>query len=569
MSGRTKRPKSALEGLRPLSAAEEEIIAELHMGTFDRLGDGSRPAPGDVTRAVRADFLRFLILGGDDDHRPHEKGVRVTGAWITGVLDLEGCRVPRDIGLKDCQFDAVPVLRSAIIDNLFLDGSELSGLQADRLEARGGLSLRGALIKGEIRLTGARLGGYLDCHGTTLDHGDGVVLSAEGLETRGGVFLRGATVRGGISLPDSRHGADLDGVGLTIDRPGKVALDCDGIEVRGDVMLRNAKLSGETRFVGAHVGGNFDCSAASCLQPGGDAIRLEGATVEGALVLRQGATIRGALNLTSAVLGAIDDARDSWPGTGDLLLNRCRYGAFIGGPVDSESRLEWLGRQVPRQAGEDFWPQPYEQLSGVFRGMGHDEDARAVLIAKERLQRRARRARAGNVFLRAVLWATDAILGVTIRYGRQPLIAIFWLLAFWAIGVVVFGMAERNNALKPNSPVILRSPEWTLCAITHSERQFQASSGQYAAGRAEKGQPQLACFHNQPEAASYPEFNRWMYSMDALLPVLEVGQKQYWRPDPSKPTGPIALNYYYLQTLVGWVLSLLAVAGFSGLVKSA
>jgi hypothetical protein len=176
----TKPPKSELESLRPLSVAEEEIVAELHMGAFDRLGDGSRPQPGDASRAVRAEFLRFLILGGDDDYRPHEKGVRVTGAWITGILDLEGCRIPRDIGLKDCQFEAVPVLRSAIIDNLFLDGSELSGLQADRLEARGGLSLRGALVKGEIRLTGARLGGYLDCHGTTLDHGDGLALSAEG-----------------------------------------------------------------------------------------------------------------------------------------------------------------------------------------------------------------------------------------------------------------------------------------------------------------------------------------------------------------------------------------------------
>lgn len=39
-------------------------------------------------------------------------------------------------------------------------------------------------------------------------------------------------------------------------------------------------------------------------------------------------------------------------------------------------------------------------------------------------------------------------------------------------------------------------------------------------------------------------------------------------PDHSKPTGSIALNYCYVQTAVGWVLSLLPVAGFSGLVKS-
>jgi len=59
-----------------------------------------------------------------------------------------------------------------------------------------------------------------------------------------------------------------------------------------------------------------------------------------------------------------------------------------------------------------------------------------------------------------------------------------------------------------------------------------------------------------------------MFSLDALLPVMEIGQKEYWRPDPSKPRGTFILNYYYLQSIVGWALSLLAVAGFSGLVKS-
>jgi hypothetical protein len=59
-----------------------------------------------------------------------------------------------------------------------------------------------------------------------------------------------------------------------------------------------------------------------------------------------------------------------------------------------------------------------------------------------------------------------------------------------------------------------------------------------------------------------------MYSLDALLPVMEIGQKQYWRPDPSKRNGTLTLNYYYFLSVIGWALSLLAVAGFSGLVKS-
>jgi hypothetical protein len=70
------------------------------------------------------------------------------------------------------------------------------------------------------------------------------------------------------------------------------------------------------------------------------------------------------------------------------------------------------------------------------------------------------------------------------------------------------------------------------------------------------------------ETSSYPEFNRWVYSLDTLLPVLAMGQKAYWRPNPQEPGGRFTINYYYFQSVIGWILSLLAITGFSGLVKS-
>ena len=170
--------------------------------------------------------------------------------------------------------------------------------------------------------------------------------------------------------------------------------------------------------------------------------------------------------------------------------------------------------------------------------------------------------------LRAALALNDGLLAVTVRYGRQPLLALLWLILFWAIGVVVFDLAEKNSALKPNSPVVLRSLEWTMCNLRKNDSRYMPSTGQAMAGRASPGQTQLSCFLSQPEASSYPEFNPLMYSLDALLPVMEIGQKQYWRPDPAKPSGMLTLNYYYFLSVIGWALSLLAVAGFSGLVKS-
>ena len=116
-----------LADFRPLLPAEEDVVAGLPSGDFDRLGDGSRPQSPSEERVIRAHFLRFLLLGGDEDCRPHEKGIRLSGAWIVGVLDLEACRVLRDIGLNNCRFDTAPILNSAVIERLFLDGSAASG----------------------------------------------------------------------------------------------------------------------------------------------------------------------------------------------------------------------------------------------------------------------------------------------------------------------------------------------------------------------------------------------------------------------------------------------------------
>jgi hypothetical protein len=87
-------------------------------------------------------------------------------------------------------------------------------------------------------------------------------------------------------------------------------------------------------------------------------------------------------------------------------------------------------------------------------------------------------------------------------------------------------------------------------------------------GLAAEGQAQLDCFKNQFEASGYPTFNPWMFSLETLFPILEIGQKAFWRPNSAEPGGVLVIVFFYFQSLIGWALSLLAVAGFSGLVKS-
>jgi hypothetical protein len=551
-----------------LGPAEVTLIEGIGTGAFDRVGAGGLPVAGDESRHVRADLIRFVLLGGADAPPMHEKGLRLGGAWITGTLDLEGCRVPRDIGLLDCRFDATPVFRSAVIDTLSLDGSDLPGFAADRLDARGDLLFRSTTLHGPVQLRGARIGGDLIFDGATLDSPDDRALRAERSSVRGSVLFRGATVRGSIALPGGRVGGDLDLIGATVDRPGGPAVEADSAQVEGDVTLRLAQVSGSVSLVTSRIGGDMDLTGATVSQPGDIAVNLGRSNAGGAFFLREGARVAGVLSLNGARFGAIVDDPDCWPASGDLRLNRCLYGAFLGAAVGADQRLDWLSRQTPERWGEDFWPQPYEQLAHVFGEMGHDEDKRRVLMEKERLSRRARRRRAGNPVLRALLWAKDAMMGITTGYGRLPLLAIVWIVLMWLAGAGLYGWLDQQNAMRPNAPVILRSPEWVLCAVPQTERATLSSIGSERTGLALPDEAQLACYRRQPEAAAYPKFNAVMLSADAIIPGLGSGQGAYWSPDTRMPIGYAGKWFMYFQTVAGLALGLLAVAGFSGIVKS-
>lgn len=503
-----------VEEFEPLTPAEKQLLAEMGTGELVLIGDGTRPGRGaGEDRILRAAFLRALFLGQIEDlakhgARLHEKGLRIAGARVTGWLDLEGCRIPRDIALANCQIDEIPVLRSAELDNLFLNGSALPGLWGDRLTTRGAVFMIGAEVTGEVRFSGAKLGGDLYCDGAELTGGkDSVALLADGLETRGPVFLRGAKVTGGV------------------------------------------------RLLGAKIAGDLECAGAKLTGGSKKALDFSGARIAGAFFLRLGAKVDGVLDMTAVEIDVIHDEKGSWPAPGKLLLDRCIYGAFTGKDIDARARVKWLSLQDEARWDYDFWPQPWEQLAKVLREMGHRSDARAVLIEKEKRQRKVTRTRLkrDHLFEQAIwLWdgVWDRLLRWTVRYGHAPLLAFVWLAGMAILGFSVFTTAEAQGAIKPNQPVVLRSAEWVDCA------------GKDAPSR-------LACFLEQPAAQSYPQFNAFIYSLDTLLPIVDLEMQGYWIPDDRVPGwGKSARAYLWAHIALGWALSLLAVAGFSGLIRS-
>ena len=65
----------------------------------------------------------------------------------------------------------------------------------------------------------------------------------------------------------------------------------------------------------------------------------------------------------------------------------------------------------------------------------------------------------------------------------------------------------------------------------------------------------------------YPCLEPIMYSIDTFLPIVKLHQEEYWLPDDSKQNGSFYRAYLWLHIIFGWILTTIAVASFSGIVK--
>ena len=210
------------------------------------------------------------------------------------------------------------------------------------------------------------------------------------------------------------------------------------------------------------IGDSLDLRAAHLDGKGGRALTADGLIVTGVMFCDQGFQATGAVNLAGARVGALGDEKESWPQ--DLNLNGLTYGDLTYTPA--RTRLDWLNRSV-RSVG--YSPQPYEQLAGYYRRLGHDEQARRVLLAKQRQRRRQR-----LWWARWWGWLQDALAG----YGYAPGRALLLLAGAFVAGWLVF----RSHPPAPVNP------------------------------------------------ATHPVFNAALYTLDVLIPAPGLGQASYWNP---------------------------------------
>ncbi|MEH6361038.1 MAG: hypothetical protein V7761_09935 [Amylibacter sp.] len=195
-----------LETLKPLSKAEQELIDCCKTGEVLFLGD-LVPDQATADNSIRGPLIRHLLLGGCDEAPAHAKGVRVFGAYITEALDfeygqtdqalnLDHCKIAEDLDFDDCR-----------IRSIFLSGSEIAGLRAERAKIEQNIFMRTKFhAKGPVGLNGAKIGGQLACSDGQFDQG----LDGNALVVKASVFLdNGFHAKGPIDLRRAEIGGQL------------------------------------------------------------------------------------------------------------------------------------------------------------------------------------------------------------------------------------------------------------------------------------------------------------------------------------------------------------------------
>jgi hypothetical protein len=416
--------------------------------------------------------------------------VRLAGAHIAGVLDCRGGQFSNPNGFA-LNADVLTV-------DLYMFCGE------------------GFSATGEVRLAGAHIAGVLDCADGLFSNPNGSALNADGLIVDGDMSCTNFVATGKVRLAGTHIGGEFDCTGGQISDPRGEAIIANGLVVDGD-MICDGSFVGVVYLVGAHIGGRLVCAGGHFSNPGGFALYLERATVSGPLFM-QSAVVQGILDLTAAKVGSYHDDQASWP-------EKLRLDGFVYDAIDGASakerleKSEWQRRnksgyspQIYERLEKNGWlhrnekgysPQIYDQLAAVYRRAGHDDDARRVLIEKQR-----RRFAQRNLLWRLGGYVLDGLVG----YGYRNWLALVWVAGLLVLGTVLFGYVYPGDLTATNK-------------------------------------------------ATAPPFQPFLYTLDLLLPVASLHQRDGWVAHGA------AQWWSVFFIIMGWILATAVVLSLTGFLK--
>ncbi|WP_431904382.1 hypothetical protein [Nonomuraea sp. bgisy101] len=496
-----------------------------------------RAKVGDVKKdedAVRADHLEvegsalfadldlaapLYLHGARIDCNLSVAGAKLSAAGTAAALNADRARIGNHLVARNCASDGAVVLTAIQVDGNtnFIDATIANGsgtaLDLRRAVLKGSLEATGSFTAtGSVKLTNAAVGVDLRLTDATLKNPRGRALAASGLHVTGDLIADRCTVEGLVDLAGCLLDGDLRLVdatltglsadessrGSAVDAKGEwrgLAVRCTGARIVGDVDLRGAQLKRELVLDSATVGRTVRLEGTHLAAEGPSALRADGLTAE-TLVLKPAARPVHAISLASANVQELADGATSWPVAAGINISGFHY-ERLDSDLPVAERLLWLERATPTYAAG-----PYEKLAACLDLAGQDGDARAVRLASIRRSHQSK-----NLMIR--LWGglQDAVIGYGYAPGRA--LAIF--------GLVLVGASLWFSLGTPGCPPA--GPG--LCPV---------------------------------KADEHPTWDPWLYSLDLLIPLVDLGHEKAW--------DPLGVSKLVTMVLVmsGWVLTTTVIA---------
>jgi hypothetical protein len=500
--------------------------------------------------------------------------------------------------------------KAQLNDTAMLRGRYEAAEQAivfDAASVEGNLDLSGCEVFGEVSLITTRISHQLNCAGARLHGFNGKALSADSATIgRDANFNPDFFAKGTVRLLCTTFEGDLLFNGARFEGdPGSRSLIASQSKVLGKVVL-NIHASGGVSFNDACIEGELRCCPGCIFSTEAiESLSLKRARIKGILTLTELERPLHRVSLEHAHVWQLGDDQNTW---GEhIVLNGFKYDALAGKPPLSVSRrLQWLRAQVPRltaperpasqgkrqrlrswlrqcwsgsaraQRAEDFRPQPWWQLKQVLESSAHFAEARRVGIELEKERRklglvdqpldpeRPNKGLLSRLLSRRLHWAYGHFTG----YGYRPIRLFHYFFGTWLVCALIYWAAALVGIFAPTDPRIYQNPTYQACRPNNSEAwppiEVRIKENWYLCS-------------DLP--AEYTGFSPLAYSLDVLMPFVDLKQETDWAPlvptpnaDPEQEFRALTAQHavrlvIWLQTLIGWGIGLLAAAIISGLAR--
>ena len=461
------------------------------------------------------------------------------------------------LGLIHCTLEEDVMLRDCTLPGLYLTGTHLPKLNAQRLQCNGPLHLSGGFqATGLVDMSVATIIGQLDCDDGKFLAKD-KALECDAITVGASVFLRGKfEAQGEVNL----HGAKIDG---QLDCTGgrflakDKALNCETISVGADVLLSEEfEARGRIVLFRAVITGNLQISGAT-LTTG---LVAQGMRVRAGFFWRNVTGDGIEVDLIDAHVGTLIDSPGSWTSVKRLRLSSFRYDR-IESKMDVQERLDWLAKHDATVC--PFTPQPYVQLANVLRRQGMISAVNTVMIKRKDLQRDADMEQAvqGNEWwgLFALVMLLRPFLSLPFKwmfgYGHQPARVLLWIAAILGI---TFWFAQKihiHGQFAPTSSVVLPSQDWLDSFPTDPVPDSPL------------WRVQLDAWAQTTSGRDYTSFSAFLYALDLFIPLDALGQEKNWAPSAERGWwGDWGHQLRWLVQMAGWVITAIGAAVVTGLI---